>query len=246
MRTTTRTSPRAPRDGALRGVIEKQTKLGEPVRFTENLIETLSAARGEDGLWRLAGLWQSLLQNRLSAKESELSNDIQQLLRNYLKQQGQDMQAKVTVQFDALPADIRAEFTRLQQTYREESMAMVRSPDYLPVRAPGAVRLARRAPQRVRGHARGGEKRLQAKVALQSLFSGADAKTVLLISRRSRERGRSQQREGRHERGAQCRSLASSRAFARAAGDRSVSNKTVYVTRSCRREKNLRDVSTCQ
>ena len=39
------------------------------------------------------------------------------------------------------------------------------------------------------------EKRLQAKVALQSLFSGADARKQTTISpRRRRERGRSQQR----------------------------------------------------
>lgn len=156
-------------------VIEKQTKLGEPVRFTTNLIETLSAARGEDGLWRLAGLWQSLLQNRLSAKESELSNDIQQLLRNYLKQQGADMQSKVTVQFDALPAEIRAEFTRLQQTYREESMAMVGQTIY------PFVLLVQCDSHAERLNVFGDmleeeEKRLQAKVALQSLFSGADAK----------------------------------------------------------------------
>jgi len=106
-------------------IIAKQTKLGEPVRFTENLVDTLSAERGEDGLWRLAGLWQSLLQNRLSAKESELSNDIQVLLRNYLTKQGKDMQSKVTVQFDKLPQEIRNEFTRLQQTFREETLAMV-------------------------------------------------------------------------------------------------------------------------
>jgi len=112
------------------GIIRNQTKLQEPVRFTENLIDTLSAARGEDGLWRLAGLWQSLLQNRLSAKENELSNEIQGLLRSYLANQGQDMQSKVTVQFDSLPADIRSEFTRLQQTYREESVAMVNATLY--------------------------------------------------------------------------------------------------------------------
>ena len=167
------------REGALTerfaSVIEKQTKLGEPVRFTENLIETLSAARGEDGLWRLAGLWQSLLQNRLSAKESELSNDIQQLLRDYLKQQGQDMQSKVTVQFDALPAEIRAEFTRLQQTYREESLAMVGQTIY------PFVLLVQCDSHAERLNVFGDmleeeEKRLQAKVALQSLFAGADAK----------------------------------------------------------------------
>jgi hypothetical protein len=47
------------------GIIENQTKLQDPVRFKESLVENLSAARGEDGLWRLAGLWQSLLNNRL-------------------------------------------------------------------------------------------------------------------------------------------------------------------------------------
>jgi hypothetical protein len=62
---------------------------------------------------------------RLGAKENELSNDIQALLKSYLANQGQDMQSKVTVQFDALPLDIRAEFTRLQAIYREESAAMV-------------------------------------------------------------------------------------------------------------------------
>mmetsp|Transcript_22663 Transcript_22663/g.36472 ORF Transcript_22663/g.36472 Transcript_22663/m.36472 type:complete len:437 (-) Transcript_22663:2158-3468(-) len=153
------------------GIIRNQTKLQEPVRFTENLIDTLSAARGEDGLWRLAGLWQSLLQNRLSAKENELSNEIQGLLRSYLANQGQDMQSKVTVQFDSLPADIRSEFTRLQQTYREESVAMVNATLY-----PFVVLVQ----CETHGERLGvfgemleeEEKRLQAKVALQSLFSG--------------------------------------------------------------------------
>ena len=152
-------------------IIENQTKLQEPVRFTENLIDTLSAARGEDGLWRLAGLWQSLLQNRLSAKENELSNDIQALLRSYLDKQGNDMQSKVTVQFDSLPADIRAEFTRLQQTYREESLAMVKATLY------PFVLLVQCETHGERLNVFGEmmeeeEKRLQAKVALQSLFSG--------------------------------------------------------------------------
>jgi Lon protease-like protein len=163
------------------GIIDKQTKLGEPVRFTENLIETLSAERGEDGLWRLAGLWQSLLQNRLSAKESELSNDIQQLLRKYLQQQGQDVQSKVTVQFDALPAEIRAEFTRLQQTYREESMTMVGQTIY------PFVLLVQCDSHAERLNVFGSmleeeEKRLRAKMSLQSLFAntgmdGAKKKT---------------------------------------------------------------------
>lgn len=163
------------REGQLKerfaGIIENQTKLQEPVRFTENLINTLSAARGEDGLWRLAGLWQSLLQNRLNAKENELSNDIQALLRSYLAKQGQDMQSKVTVQFDALPADIRAEFSRLQQTYREESLSMVNAALY------PFVLLVQCETHGERLSVFGEmleeeEKRLQAKVALQSLFSG--------------------------------------------------------------------------
>ena len=155
-------------------VIENQTKLGEPVRFTENLIETLSAARGEDGLWRLAGLWQSLLQNRLGAKEAELSNDIQALLRTYLSQQGQDMQSKVTVQFDALPADIRAEFSRLQQAYREESAAMLASTVYPFVALVQCDSHAERL--NVFGEMlEEEEKRLQAKVALQKMFEGAAA-----------------------------------------------------------------------
>ena len=153
------------------GIIENQSKLQEPVRFTENLIDTLSAARGEDGLWRLAGLWQSLLQNRLSAKENELSNDIQGLLRSYLANQGQDMQSKVTVQFDSLPADIRAEFTRLQQTYREESLAMVNATLYPFVLMVQCETHGERLS--VFGEMlEEEEKRLQAKVALQSLFSG--------------------------------------------------------------------------
>ena len=75
-------------------IIENQTKLQEPVRFTESLTSSLSAERGEDGLWRMAGLWQSLMQNRLGAKESELSDEIQKLLRQYLESQGQDMRSK--------------------------------------------------------------------------------------------------------------------------------------------------------
>ena len=158
-------------------IIEKQTKLGEPVRFTENLISTLSAERGEDGLWRLAGLWQSLLQNRLQAKESELSNDIQQLLRNYLQNQGTDMQSKVTVQFDALPQEIKNEFTRLQQTFREESMAMVGQTIY------PFVLLVQCDSHAERLNVFGSmleeeEKRLQAKVALQSLFGTGGGDTA--------------------------------------------------------------------
>ena len=153
------------------GVIENQTKLQEPVRFTENLIDTLSAERGEDGLWRLAGLWQSLLQNRLSAKESELSNDIQTLLRNYLANQGQDMQSRVTVQFESLPSDIRAEFTRLQQTYQEETLAMVKStlyPFVLLVQCDTHGERLKVFGEMIEEE----EKRLQAKVALKSLFAG--------------------------------------------------------------------------
>ena len=160
-------------------IIENQTKLQEPVRFTENLKATLSAARGEDGLWRMAGLWQSLMQNRLAAKESELSDEIQKLLRQYLESQGQDMRSKVTVQFDSLPAEIRAEFTRLQQQYREESAAMVSATIYPFVLLVQCDTHAERLS--VFGEMlEEEEKRLQAKVALQSLFSGgmggADAK----------------------------------------------------------------------
>ena len=156
-------------------VIEQQTALAEPVRFTENLVETLSAARGADGLWRLAGLWQSLLQNRISAKESELSNEIQTLLRNFLATQGTDMQSKVTVQFDALPADIRAEFSRLQQAYREESAAMVSAALYPFVLLVQCESHAERL--NVFGEMlEEEEKRLQAKMSLRNLFGGAGGK----------------------------------------------------------------------
>ena len=179
-------------DGALREVLEKQTKLGEPVRCIENLIDSSRRASDWAVLWRL--WWQSLLQSRLSAKESELSNDIQQLLRNYLKQQGQDMQAKVTVQFDALPADIRAEFTRLQQTYREESMAMV-GQNISTVRAPrqrctpsastcsGTCSRRRRSGCRRRWRCR-------------ACSAGRTRKQTTIPPRRRRERGRSQQTGG--------------------------------------------------
>ena len=156
-------------------VIEQQTALAEPVRFTENLVETLSAARGADGLWRLAGLWQSLLQNRISAKESELSNEIQTLLRNFLATQGTDMQSKVTVQFDALPADIRAEFSRLQQAYREESAAMVRAalyPFVLLVQCDSHAERLNVFGEMLEEE----EKRLQAKMSLRNLFGGAGGK----------------------------------------------------------------------
>jgi len=156
-------------------IIENQTKLQETVRFTENLIDTLSAARGEDGLWRLAGLWQSLLQNRLTAKENELSTSIQELLRNYLANLGQGAQSKVTLQFDALPAEVRAEFTRLQQTYREESLAMVNStlfPFVLLVQCDSHAERLNVFGQMLEEE----EKRLQAKVALQSLFGNFEKK----------------------------------------------------------------------
>jgi predicted amino acid-binding ACT domain protein len=121
-------------------------------------------------LWRLAGLWQSLLQNRLSAKESELSNDIQVLLRNYLTKQGKDIQSKVTVQFDKLPQEIRNEFTRLQQTFREETLAMVGQTIYpftLLVQCDSHAERLKVFGSMLEEE----EKRLQAKVALQSLFN---------------------------------------------------------------------------
>jgi Lon protease-like protein len=152
-------------------IIENQTKLQEPVRFTESLTSSLSAERGEDGLWRMAGLWQSLMQNRLGAKESELSDEIQKLLRQYLESQGQDMRSKVSVQFDSLPAEIRAEFTRLQQQYREESAAMVSATIYPFVLLVQCDTHAERLS--VFGEMlEEEEKRLRAKVALQALFSG--------------------------------------------------------------------------
>jgi hypothetical protein len=138
------------------------------------LIDTLSASRGEDGLWRLAGLWQSLLQNRIGAKESELSNEIQTLLRNYLARQGTELQNKVAVQFDALPGDVKAEFTRLQTQYREEAASMVSAALY-----PFALLVqcdTHGARLEVFGEMLEEEEaRLRAKLALQSLFSSASA-----------------------------------------------------------------------
>jgi hypothetical protein len=84
------------------------------------------------------------------------------------------MQSKVTVQFDALPADIRAEFSRLQQAYREESAAMLASTVYPFVALVQCDSHAERL--NVFGEMlEEEEKRLQAKVALQKMFEGAAA-----------------------------------------------------------------------
>ena len=91
------------------------------------------------------------------------------------------------------------------------------------------------------------EKRLQAKVALQSLFNGADAKQTTISPRRRRAPPRGEaNRGGRHERGAQCRPLASDARFCARFAAIGPSRTRQSVTRVVETKKNLRDVSTCQ
>jgi hypothetical protein len=158
-------------------IIELQEKLEEPVRFTSNLTATISAARGENGFWRLVGLWQSLLQNRVSAKENELSQNIQELLRSYLEKSGTDLNdgRKIQLEFATLPDNIKNEFNRLQVNYREECVELLNEAiypfQYLVQYDSHAARLDYFGNEMVAVE----EKRLAAKNVLRSMFAGGDS-----------------------------------------------------------------------
>jgi len=155
-------------------IIDLQVKLEEPVRFTTNLTSTISAARGDNGFWRLVGLWQSLLQSRVSAKENELSQNIQELLRKYLEKSGTDLSdgRKIQLEFATLPENIKNEFNRLQVDYREECVELLNEAiypfQYLVQFDSHAARLDYFGKEMVAVE----EKRLAAKNVLKNMFAG--------------------------------------------------------------------------
>jgi hypothetical protein len=113
-------------------IIELQSMVDEPVRFTSDLTPRLSAKRGDKGFWQLVTCWQSLMQGRVQGKEVELSQNVQNLLRGYLERTGVDMQdgRKIQLEFASLPDNIKAEFQRLQDDYRVECVEMLNEAIY--------------------------------------------------------------------------------------------------------------------
>ena len=157
-------------------IIDMQTKVDEPVRFTGDLSETLSAKRGKDGFWRMVSLWQSLLQSRVQSKEGELSQNVQTLLRGYLEKTGVDLQdgRQIQLEFASLPDNIKAELARMQEEYKDECVVLLNEAiypfQYLVQKDSHAERLDYFGELMEQE-----EKRLAAKNMLRNMFSSSDS-----------------------------------------------------------------------
>ena len=80
-------------ENALRIIFKKlvdlQHDLEEDVRFTKAATTTLAVSDGpdEDGLWQTIRLWQSFVEQRLMSRQSELQQEFQEKLKNFLQKE---------------------------------------------------------------------------------------------------------------------------------------------------------------
>ena len=67
-------------------LVQLQHDLSEDVRFTKDSVQTLSVnpGGGDDSLWLTVRLWQSYIEQRLNARQSEMQKEFQEKLIEFL------------------------------------------------------------------------------------------------------------------------------------------------------------------
>jgi len=107
---------------ALGAVVRLQSELGEALHFTDEVMKTASAARGEGGLWGIVALLQEFAQQKLIQSQSEVEQSIQGLLQEFVKNRGVDPGSggQIKLNFQDLPEELQAELARLQSSYDED------------------------------------------------------------------------------------------------------------------------------
>jgi hypothetical protein len=70
-------------------LVNLQHELEEDVRFTKAAANSLAVkdGPGENGLWQTIRLWQSFVEQRLMARQSELQQEFQEKLKDFLKKE---------------------------------------------------------------------------------------------------------------------------------------------------------------
>lgn len=70
-------------------LVNLQHELEEDVRFTKAAASTLAVKEGagSDSLWQTIRLWQSFIEQRLMSRQSELQQEFQQKLQEFLKKE---------------------------------------------------------------------------------------------------------------------------------------------------------------
>lgn len=100
-------------------LVKLQHDLSEDVRFTMDSVSSLSVdpGGGDDSLWLTVRLWQSYIEQRLNARQSEMQKEFQEKLIKFLKkEQGIDeKELPSAIGFQELSPDLQKEVTDLQQ-----------------------------------------------------------------------------------------------------------------------------------
>lgn len=156
---------------AFESVMSMQVDLGLEPRFADELRGKLDLARGEDsGLWNTVSLWQEFSHQRLVSIQKSAQQQIQELLLPYIQKSERTASGQYVVNFDNLPADIKTQLQAIQDNNNEEMQQLMTDP-YLPFQLllqeqSHGGRLTMLTDMVVEE-----QKRLQARVALKSLFS---------------------------------------------------------------------------
>jgi len=120
-------------ENALRIIFKKlvdlQHDLEEDVRFTKAATTTLAVSDGpdEDGLWQTIRLWQSFVEQRLMSRQSELQQEFQEKLKNFLqKEKGLEQdELPSAIGFGDLTPELQQELQELQKRMAIELQPLV-------------------------------------------------------------------------------------------------------------------------
>mmetsp|Transcript_15944 Transcript_15944/g.28256 ORF Transcript_15944/g.28256 Transcript_15944/m.28256 type:complete len:540 (-) Transcript_15944:195-1814(-) len=167
-----------------RNVVQLHKRLGEAeaVRFSDSMdVPGNMGTRGESGtFWQTANLWQVLLQERLGAFQTARVVAETAMVQEFLAQQGVDLDSlvmkadngRVGIRLADLPEGLQEKYLRLQEEFQEESKPFVNLLIFffqsLIQEASHQKRLQMMDEVMTKE-----VRRLQAKVALQSLFPGS-------------------------------------------------------------------------
>jgi len=156
---------------AFESVMSMQVELGLEPRFADELRGKLDLARGEDsGLWNTVALWQEFSHQRLVSIQKNAQRQMQELLLPYIQKGERTASGQYVVNFDSLPSDIKTQLQSIQDQNNDEMQQLMSDP-YLPFQLmlqeqSHGARLGMLTDMVVEE-----QKRLQARVALKSLFN---------------------------------------------------------------------------
>ncbi|KAJ1633652.1 hypothetical protein T492DRAFT_590057 [Pavlovales sp. CCMP2436] len=113
---------------AMSRVIELQAELNEAPRFTSAMKTALNVSRSDEdqAVWKMIGFWHALQERRLMLVQNRMQEDISRRVVDHFKSSGKPVQGQVRL--DDLPADVRADLSRIQEGYRSQLEELAEAP----------------------------------------------------------------------------------------------------------------------